>query len=129
MMAYQHVEIPNPPLTLPGRVYWGAAVYPAPVVILCHGFCGIQEFLLPAFAQAFADAGVCAVTFDYRGFGASEGEPGRLQPAAQVDGVLAVIEWVKRQPQYGAERIGLWGTSLGGCHVISAAAGNASVSG
>ncbi|CAI8791895.1 Uncharacterized 31.7 kDa protein in traX-finO intergenic region [Pseudomonas serboccidentalis] len=127
MTRYQYVEIPNPPLTLAGRIYRGSAVYPAPVVILCHGFCGIQEILLPAFAQAFADAGFCAVTFDYRGFGGSEGEPGRLVPAAQVEDVLAVIEWVKRQPQFDAERIGLWGTSLGGCHAISAAAGNTDV--
>ncbi len=43
-----------------------------PAIILCHGFCGIQELLLPAFAEAFVNAGFAAVTFDYRGFGASE---------------------------------------------------------
>ncbi|WPN65651.1 alpha/beta fold hydrolase [Pseudomonas sp. P9_35] len=127
MTRCQHIEIPHLPLALAGRVYRTSSLYPAPVIILCHGFCGIQQILLPAFAQAFADAGFCAVTFDYRSFGASEGEPGRLVPAAQVEDVLAVIEWVKRQPQFDAERIGLWGTSLGGCHAISAAAGNGDV--
>lgn len=127
MTRYQHVEIPNSLLTIAGRVYRASSVYPAPVIILCHGFCGIQQILLPAFAQAFANAGFCAVTFDYRGFGASEGVPGRLVPAAQVEDVLSVIEWVRRQPQFDAERIGLWGTSLGGCHAISAAAGNPDV--
>ena len=38
----------------------------------------VKELLLPAFAEYFANAGCVAMTFDYRGFGGSEGEPGRL---------------------------------------------------
>ena len=93
-----------------------------PAIILCHGFCGIQELLLPAFAEAFVNAGFAAVTFDYRGFGASEGERGRLVPALQIEDILAVSRWVQTQPQIDSERIGLWGTSFGGCHVFGAAA-------
>ncbi|MEX0632494.1 hypothetical protein M8494_11850 [Serratia ureilytica] len=26
--------------------------------LFCHGFCGIQELLLPAFAEAFVNAGL-----------------------------------------------------------------------
>ncbi|MFK0090794.1 alpha/beta hydrolase [Pseudomonas sp. NPDC090755] len=96
----------------------------APVIVLCHGFCGIQEVLLPAFAEFFTRAGFHTVTFDYRGFGASEGERGRLLPSLQIQDILAVIEWVKTQPGIDKHRIGLWGTSLGGCHVFGAAAEN-----
>lgn len=96
----------------------------APAIILCHGFCGIQDILLPAFAEAFANAGYVAVTFDYRGFGASEGERGRLVPAMQIDDILAVIQWVKALPEVDSARMGLWGTSFGGCHVLGAAANN-----
>ncbi|MFC3395561.1 UilS family quorum-quenching N-acyl-homoserine lactonase [Brenneria rubrifaciens] len=94
----------------------------APVIILCHGFCGIQEILLPPFAESFAHSGFCTVTFDYRGFGASTGERGRLVPAMQIEDILTVVEWVKDQPNIDKNRIGLWGTSLGGCHVFGAAA-------
>lgn len=90
-------------------------------IILCHGFCGIQDILLPAYAEAFARAGFTALTFDYHGFGASEGERGRLLPEQQIQDIVAVIDWVKAQPDIDAERIGLWGTSLGGCHVFGAA--------
>jgi predicted alpha/beta hydrolase len=38
-------------------------------IVLCHGFTGIKEFLLPQYAEAFAQAGFAALTFDYRGFG------------------------------------------------------------
>lgn len=92
-----------------------------PVVILCHGFCGIQDILLPNFAQAFSDVGFTAITFDYSGFGASDGERGRLIPATQIQDIVSVIDWTKTLPECDAERIGLWGTSLGACHVFGAA--------
>ncbi|EOG6954102.1 alpha/beta hydrolase [Yersinia ruckeri] len=98
------------------------------VVVLCHGFCGIQEILLPAFAEAFTLAGFNTVTFDYRGFGSSLGERGRLVPAMQIEDILSVVEWVKNQPEMNESRIGLWGTSFGGCHVFAAAADNTDIS-
>lgn len=94
----------------------------APVIVLCHGFCGIRDILLPPFAEAFVNAGFAAITFDYRGFGDSEGERGRLVPAMQIADILSVVGWAREQPGLDAERIGLWGTSFGGCHVFAAAA-------
>lgn len=99
-----------------------------PLVILCHGFCGVQEVLLPAFAESFTLAGFNTVTFDYRGFGSSLGERGRLVPEMQIDDILSVVEWVKAQPNISTQRIGLWGTSFGGCHVFGAAADNPDIS-
>ncbi|MBT2117458.1 alpha/beta fold hydrolase [Dyella sp. LX-66] len=100
---------------------------PHAAVLLCHGFCGTQPLLLPAFAAAFAQAGYVAVTFDYRGFGESGGERGRLVPSMQIDDILAVLGWLKAHDQVDAQRIGLWGTSLGGGHVMGAAARDAGV--
>ncbi|EPS9968980.1 UilS family quorum-quenching N-acyl-homoserine lactonase, partial [Salmonella enterica subsp. enterica serovar Infantis] len=59
--------------------------------------------------------------FDYRGFGDSDGERGRLVPAMQIDDIISVVNWAKKQPTLNAQRIGLWGTSFGGCHVFGAA--------
>lgn len=92
----------------------------APAIILCHGFCGIQDILLPAFAEAFTHAGFTTITFDYRGFGASGGEQGRLVPAMQIDDIVTVIDWAISQPDIAG--VGLWGTSFGGCHIFAAAA-------
>lgn len=98
-----------------------------PVIVLCHGFCGIRDILLPPFAQAFVEAGFAAVTFDYRGFGDSEGERGRLVPAMQIADILSVVGWAREQPELDGQRIGLWGTSFGGCHVFAAAAQDAQI--
>ncbi|MBN3724225.1 UilS family quorum-quenching N-acyl-homoserine lactonase [Burkholderia sp. Ac-20379] len=99
----------------------------APVIVLCHGFCGIQDVLLPRFAEAFVAAGYAAVTFDYRGFGASGGEQGRLVPAMQIEDIATVLAFVRAQPGIDAARVGLWGTSLGGGHVLAAAAADPAV--
>ncbi len=92
-----------------------------PAIILCHGFCGIREILLPDFAEAFTQAGFSTITFDYRGFGDSDGERGRLLPSMQIDDILSVVNWARKQPDIDPEQIGLWGTSFGGCHVFGAA--------
>lgn len=92
-----------------------------PVIILCHGFCGIRDILLPDFAEAFTRAGFSTITFDYRGFGDSDGERGRLVPAMQIDDIISVVNWAREQSTLDEQRIGLWGTSFGGCHVFGAA--------
>lgn len=99
----------------------------APTIILCHGFCGIQELLLPPFAEAFTEAGFTTITFDYRGFGGSGGERGRLVPAMQIEDILSVVHWCQSLPEVDSARIGLWGTSFGGCHVMAAAADNSEI--
>lgn len=99
----------------------------APTIILCHGFCGIQELLLPPFAEAFTEAGFTTITFDYRGFGASGGERGRLVPAMQIEDILSVVHWCQSLPEVDSARLGLWGTSFGGCHVMAAAADNSEI--
>ncbi len=93
-----------------------------PAVLLCHGFAGIKELLLPAHAQAFAQAGFAALTFDYRGFGASEGVPGRLVPIEQVADIRNALRFLRSRAEVDRYRMALWGTSFGGANAIVAAA-------
>ncbi|CAH0538544.1 UilS family quorum-quenching N-acyl-homoserine lactonase [Vibrio marisflavi] len=92
----------------------------SPLIILCHGFCGVKELLLPEYAAYFAEQGYFALTFDYRGFGESEGEPGRLVPELQIEDIHSAIEWATQQANIDASRIGLWGSSFGGANAIIA---------
>ncbi|HIE4798789.1 TPA: alpha/beta hydrolase [Serratia marcescens] len=113
--------------TLALRVYstpCEVRVYPVPVVVLCHGFCGVQRLLLPAVARRFAASGYTVVTFDYRGFGESSGERGRLTLARQQEDIRAVLYWIAKNPLFDETRIGLWGTSLGGVNAVCVAAHN-----
>ncbi len=92
-----------------------------PCIVLCHGFCGVKELLLPTFAQYFSDNGFAALTFDYRGFGESGGEPGRLVPNLQIEDIQEAINYVCSLPQIDSSKIALWGTSFGGANAIVAA--------
>jgi fermentation-respiration switch protein FrsA (DUF1100 family) len=93
-----------------------------PAVVLCHGFSGIREILLPPYAELFAQNGFAALVFDYRGFGDSEGERGRLVPAEQVVDIRNAITFMETLPEVDSRSIGLWGTSFGGANAIHSAA-------
>lgn len=95
-----------------------------PTIVLCHGFAGFKEVLLPAYAEAFAKAGYVVLNFDYRGFGESEGERGRLVPKLQIEDIHSAIDYVAGLDFVDANKIGLWGTSYGGANAIIAAAQN-----
>ncbi|SBS64582.1 UilS family quorum-quenching N-acyl-homoserine lactonase [Vibrio atlanticus] len=126
---YQHVKFPSQGGAISAHLYLpkNKPQTHYPIIILCHGFCGVKELLLPAYAERFAEQGYAALTFDYRGFGESEGEPGRLVPALQIEDINAAIEWVSTQQNIDASRIGLWGTSFGGANSIIAASLNPKV--
>ena len=95
----------------------------APVVVLAHGLAGTQDSGLAPFGEAFAEAGLHAVTFDYRGFGLSEGEPRQtVSLASQAADLDAAIDAAKRLPGVDPSRVVLWGISLGGGHVVTVAA-------
>ena len=96
-----------------------AAAWPG--IVLCHGFTGIKEWLLPPFAEAFCAAGFAVLTFDYRCFGESDGARGRLVPQDQVEDIRNAITFLGVQPGVDPARMGLWGTSFGCANVIQTA--------
>lgn len=67
-----------------------------PAIVLCHGFAGVKEMLLPAYANSFCDKGYIVLAFDYRGFGESEGEPGRLDPSLQIEDIHNALDFIAK---------------------------------
>ena len=83
----------------------------------------VKEMYLEQFARSFAEAGVAAVVFDYRGFGTSGGEPRqRISPIDQMEDYRNALTWLSLQPEIDAERLGIWGTSFSGGHVLQVTA-------
>ena len=94
-----------------------------PAVVTAHGFSAVKEMHLANFAQKFEEAGLVVLVFDYRYFGDSEGEPrGRLFPTEQHEDYRNAITWVSRRPEVDPDRIGAWGSSYSGGHVLHLAA-------
>jgi dienelactone hydrolase len=107
---------------LRGRLLRPAAPAPRPVVVMSHGFGAVHEMYLDYIAAAFADAGLCCLVYD-RGLGASDGEPrGELDPFAQIADMRDAVTFAASLDDVDPARIGLWGTSYTGGHVLVVAA-------
>jgi fermentation-respiration switch protein FrsA (DUF1100 family) len=90
-----------------------------PAVVMAHGFSAVKEMRLDRFAEVFAAAGLASVVFDYRGLGASDGEPRQdLDPYAQLRDYRNAISFARRRPEIDADRIGVWGSSYSGGHAL-----------
>ncbi|HWB08116.1 MAG TPA: alpha/beta hydrolase [Pirellulales bacterium] len=94
-----------------------------PAIVMAHGWSGVKEMGLANFAEAFAAAGFVVLVFDYRYLGQSEGEPrGQIIPAEQRLDYKNAITWISAQPEVDRQRVGVWGTSFSGGHVLAVAA-------
>ncbi|REK11829.1 MAG: hypothetical protein DWQ36_00980 [Acidobacteria bacterium] len=119
-----------------------------PGIVVSHGWGGTRGHLNQAYAPFFAAAGFVTLTIDYRGWGDSDsrlvleqeqpeiGEDGTIDlagvkvkalreivdPLDQTEDIRNAITWLQGEPGVDPERIGLWGTSYSGGHVIYVAA-------
>ena len=113
-----------------------------PTIVMSHGWGGTAEHLRPD-GVAFARAGFLVVTFDYRGWGKSDSRliaksppvqregklvaevtevRGVVDPIDQTADILNAISWVHGEEACDPNRIGIWGSSFSGGHVVYVAA-------
>jgi uncharacterized protein len=120
----RRVSIESGGLNCAGYLYRPAnASGNVPCVVLANGFSGTMDWILPACAERFAAAGFAVLIFDYRYFGESEGQPRQLVSVKrQREDIHSAIRFALSQTSIDPNRIALWGTSLGGGHVIAVAA-------
>jgi hypothetical protein len=86
---------------------------------MAHGFSAVKEMYLDSFGEAFAAGGLGALVFDNRNFGASDGEPRQeIDPWAQVRDYRHAVSYAQTLPEVKADRIGVWGSSYSGGHVL-----------
>lgn len=96
---------------------------PFPAVVLAHGLGANHTMALARYERHFADAGLATLAFDYRNLGASDGAPRqRLSLRRHREDLAAAIDFIRAQPHVDADRVALWGTSLGAMHVLRVAA-------
>ena len=117
---------------------------PKPAILLCHGWGGRKQHLLDLYAPYFAAAGHVVMVFDYRTWGESDGKPvlvadepmliergeqtirvriirEAVDPVDHVTDVRAAFAYLLAEPEVDPDRVGLFGTSYGGGHVLSVA--------
>ncbi len=106
-----------------------------PGVLLVHGWGGLKSHLNLAYAPQFASQGYVVLTFDYRGWGESDGKFVRVgdkpegereltlkvaevreivDPLDQLEDIRNALAYLMGESQVDSDRIGIWGSSLGG---------------
>mgnify|MGYP001125295007 CR=1 FL=1 len=117
-----------------------------PAIVLCNGWGGTKAFLMRSgIAPRFAAAGYVVINYDYRNWGDSNSrlvvrgempKPDKdgyvtvkaqaireiVDPFDQQEDIDAAVSYVHGEPMVDKGRIGIWGTSFGGGHVIYRAA-------
>lgn len=116
-----------------------------PAIVLTHGWGGLRDHLNQAYAPRFVEAGFVVLTFDYRGWSDSDSrlviigdQPNPdgngeimvrarairevVDPVDQVRDILSALDFLSGEPGVDHDRIGLWGTSYSGGHVITVGA-------
>ncbi|MEA3367260.1 MAG: alpha/beta fold hydrolase [Planctomycetota bacterium] len=117
-----------------------------PAIVMCNGWGGTKAFLMRSgIAPRFAAAGYVVINYDYRNWGDSDSrlvvrgempEPDKdgyvtvkaqairevVDPFDQQEDIDAAVSYVYGEPMVDKDRIGIWGTSFGGGHVIYRAA-------
>lgn len=92
---------------------------PFPVVIMAGGWCYVKEIVMPHYADIFVKAGLAALLFDYRCFGESDGEPRQhIDPRGQIEDYKNAISFAETLPEVDPNRVGIWGISYSGGHVL-----------
>ena len=97
---------------------------PVPAIVQGPGWMGLKDAKdYDRYHEAFTAAGFGVMCIDYRGFGASEGERGRLSPHWQVQDLENAVTYLSTRGDVEPEAIGAFATGgTGGGNVVVLAA-------
>ncbi|MEB3298079.1 MAG: alpha/beta fold hydrolase [Candidatus Sericytochromatia bacterium] len=116
-------DLSHRPLAIPGEPILSAAYHrpkgdgPFPGVILVHGLLSAKEEYA-GLGLAFAERGIAALSFDFRGHGASAGVRSLVVGDQQLDDLDRALALLEAQGEVDSRRILLVGHSLGTVPVL-----------
>src|SRR5437667_10060636 len=107
-MKRQPVTFYSEAVKLVGDVYYPDDLRPGEKragIVLCHGYTGVRNLYLPDIARVLNEAGYVVLSFDYKGWGDSEGPRTRLAPYSRVADVQAALSFLAAQDAADADRL------------------------
>jgi dienelactone hydrolase len=110
-------------ITLRGWIVTPDTPGPHPVVVMTHGAGGYKEWHLPGLSAILQAAGFASLAYDHRNFGDSEGQPRcEIMAQRQIEDYRTAITFAETQTDLDCQRLGIFGTSFSGGHVLVVAA-------
>jgi uncharacterized protein len=117
------VDFPSCGATLRGQLLVPKTDGPHAAIAMAPGMSGVKEGSIMKFAEFFASGGFAVLAYDNINFGSSGGEPRQeVDPVLQRRGYRDAITFLTFRPEIDEERIGIFGTSYSGGHVLEVAA-------
>ncbi|KAK3652604.1 hypothetical protein LTR56_001968 [Elasticomyces elasticus] len=94
-----------------------------PCLVMAHGWSAVKEMDLDAFAEHFTShLAITCLVYDNRAFGASDAAPNEpryeIIPSLQQSDYSDAITYAQTLDEVNPERIGIWGSSYSGGHVL-----------
>ncbi|SEH00909.1 hypothetical protein SAMN05444920_11898 [Nonomuraea solani] len=122
MTTVQKVKFPAGDATLTGNLFLPADADPAPGIVVAGTWTSIKEQMADRYAERLADRGFAALSFDFTGYGESEGEPRDHEvPQRKVRDINHAVTFLAQHPAIDASRLG----ALGVCAAAMYMSGNA----
>lgn len=114
------IEFDAEGLSLRGRLYLpDGPPPPVPTVVMGRGFSCVEEMFLDAYATTFVAAGLGVLVYDNPDVGDSDGTPREeVDPWGEIRDYRHAITYACSLPEVDGSRIGIWGTSYTGGHVL-----------
>ena len=94
-----------------------------PCLVMSHGFSALKEMDLDTFAEYFiSKLPISCLVYDNRGFGSSDNaskQPRQeIIPSQQHSDISDAITYAQSREDVDSEKIGIWGSSYSGGHVL-----------
>jgi hypothetical protein len=106
----ERVTFPSEGETLVGVVYLPAGMKPGeklPLVIVAGSWTTVKEQMAGLYARRLAEAGIPAMTFDFRFFGESGGQPRQYEsPEKKIQDIQNAVRFARTLPYVDTKRLG-----------------------
>jgi fermentation-respiration switch protein FrsA (DUF1100 family) len=117
------VDFPSCGATLRGQLLVPKTEGRHAAIAMAPGMSGVKEGSIMKFAEFFASGGFAVLAYDNINFGSSGGDPRQeVDPILQRRGYRDAITFLALRPEIDGDRIGIFGTSYSGGHVLEVAA-------
>lgn len=119
------ITVQNADVQLFGVLHSPLNVKNPPIVLILHGFASSKlgsNRCYVAMAESFANEGIAALRFDFRGSGDSEGSLDEASVEDLISDALSVAHSLDDHEELDATKLGIFGASLGGSIAVQAAA-------
>ncbi|HET9949930.1 MAG TPA: nuclear transport factor 2 family protein [Longimicrobiales bacterium] len=106
-MSIERITFESGGETLVGHLHWPSARDPRATIVVTGSWTTVKEQMPAVYARRLTDAGLAALTFDFRNWGESGGAPRAYEsPESKIEDIRSAAEYLMRLPAVDPDRIG-----------------------